>query len=337
MAIAHFPYSDRRLEKGFLGGLSEFPGGKIESEETVEACIKREILEEIALVIVFVPHYTNEVFMTITNIQWILSILPIILLMKEKPNYRYGNIYVQFAFDFMVIIFCGLTGPFLIFLTPFFAWKWFNNKNLYNFSIVSVAVIVALIQLGFIEFTSTSKLLENPSLALFLKANSAVLGQKFFGGLFLGRIRVYKINPYFLSLLYFCLIFVILRFSLIKNKFVITCLGIQLIIIIVVFYKFRATPEVLIPSGSGMRYFHIPSIMIAWSLIALLEEKEEWKRNLTKMLLILILISSLKSGFHSTKFIDYDWKRYSQLIGKEDVVIPINPKGWEFKLKGHPP
>ena len=40
---------DRRLAQGLMGGLWEFPGGKIEPQETVEECIKREILEELAI------------------------------------------------------------------------------------------------------------------------------------------------------------------------------------------------------------------------------------------------------------------------------------------------
>ena len=40
---------DRRPTNGLLGGLWEFPGGKIEPNETVQECIKREILEELAI------------------------------------------------------------------------------------------------------------------------------------------------------------------------------------------------------------------------------------------------------------------------------------------------
>ncbi len=42
---------DRRLQHGLLGGMWEFPGGKIEPGETVEECIRREILEELDIVI----------------------------------------------------------------------------------------------------------------------------------------------------------------------------------------------------------------------------------------------------------------------------------------------
>lgn len=40
---------DQRLDEGLLGGLWEFPGGKQESGETVEAAIARELREELAI------------------------------------------------------------------------------------------------------------------------------------------------------------------------------------------------------------------------------------------------------------------------------------------------
>ncbi|NES24795.1 MAG: 8-oxo-dGTP diphosphatase MutT [Symploca sp. SIO3E6] len=40
---------DRRRNQGLMAGLWEFPGGKVEPGETVTACIKREIQEELGI------------------------------------------------------------------------------------------------------------------------------------------------------------------------------------------------------------------------------------------------------------------------------------------------
>lgn len=42
---------DKRRPDGHMGGLWEFPGGKLEEGETIEACIEREIQEELAIAI----------------------------------------------------------------------------------------------------------------------------------------------------------------------------------------------------------------------------------------------------------------------------------------------
>lgn len=47
---------DRRLLGDTLGGLWEFPGGKIEPGETIEECIKREIREELGIEIAVGKH-----------------------------------------------------------------------------------------------------------------------------------------------------------------------------------------------------------------------------------------------------------------------------------------
>jgi 8-oxo-dGTP diphosphatase len=47
---------DRRLPQGTMGGLWEFPGGKIEPGETIEECIRREIAEELDIEIEVKEH-----------------------------------------------------------------------------------------------------------------------------------------------------------------------------------------------------------------------------------------------------------------------------------------
>lgn len=47
---------DKRKESGLLGGLWEFPGGKVEAQESIPECIAREIQEELGIQIAVEEH-----------------------------------------------------------------------------------------------------------------------------------------------------------------------------------------------------------------------------------------------------------------------------------------
>lgn len=74
--------------------------------------------------------------------------------------------------------------------------------------------------------------------------------------------------------------------------------------------------------------------MIAWSLILIVGETKNWKRSLAILALLCILASAITSNFQS-QFNDNNWKLYSKDIGNKDLVIPINPPGWQIQIKAH--
>ena len=53
--------SKRKLEKS-MGGLWEFPGGKIESNESEEDCLQRELKEELNMEVGDMERYVQEIY-----------------------------------------------------------------------------------------------------------------------------------------------------------------------------------------------------------------------------------------------------------------------------------
>ena len=82
--------------------------------------IQNDIKWLLALTIVMVPQFGYEVGMYNVNLQWILCILLVTNYLKEPPSEKFGNVAFQVASEVILIVLVGLTGPFMIFLTPFY-------------------------------------------------------------------------------------------------------------------------------------------------------------------------------------------------------------------------
>lgn len=278
-----------------------------------------------ALAIVLIPHYGNEIFLNITNLQWILSILLIVVLLKRNPASKYGSLTLQYLLDISIIIICGLTGPFIVFLLPLFGYKYFQVKKKYNLLIAVIVSIITLIQLSFI----TSNAASSPKINFSLETYSQIIGHKFWGSFLLGHKIAYNQNHYVLSCMYLVVIFLLFWLAYRqKNIYIFFFLSINFIFILATFYKFISNPEILTIPSNGPRYFYIPYLMLTWSLIAWQGKYAQWKN----IFLLLILISSFKNEFRSQAFIDYNWQSYSDRIDQENLAIPINPEGWSIDV-----
>jgi hypothetical protein len=288
----------------------------------------------LSLAIVLVPHFGNEVFMNVANVNWILAILLLVVLFKEEPGRRFGNVGRQVASDAVAMVCCGFSGPFIIFLTPFFVWRLFARKSRYNSCLAAAAVLIAAIQSVFLSRDASLMSGTSQTDASFVDYCS-VAGQKIFGNLFLGGILPYHLNPYLLcgSGVLVVASVVCLAMKSGKERQIFVFLAFSAMIVLATFLKFKRFPYLLLPQENGPRYFYVPYVMFTWALILCLNKQKKSENGVVCLLLGAILFSSITSGFHSQPLKNFNWDQSSRLVVKNrNAIIPINPPGWQVNV-----
>jgi hypothetical protein len=295
----------------------------------------------VALAVVLVPMYQGEVFLTITNAQWILAALLVVVLMKDTPDTTHGGAGVQTALDVLAIIVCGLTGPFIVFLAPLFAFRWFRDRTWPRTLLTLAVVAVAAIQVMFL-LNSSEAASALPSVAQILD-RTGILVYRMSSGLFVGTTMtsivrrlpptIRLVPPLAAALLYVAVILALPRLPApARSSYVNACLGVHFLMLLSVLYRLKADDEVLGLMYLGQRYFYIPMLMIAWALISLLPCAIRPIGRGAAVLLLLVLFASVTSGFRATPFVDYQWESYSRMIGAKTVDVPLNPLSWSILL-----
>jgi len=268
-----------------------------------------------------------EVFSNITNVQWVVSVLLLLLVFQERPTNT-----AQLVRDICIVFLAGLTGPILALVFPFVVARAFfptvSRRMLFvafaavGVSLLQIAIVVSSERVGINVYSS------------FLETLPRVL-MDFTPSLLMGVLIPRFIPMISMGVGLLVIIAVILTILKAKDRVlmpVVVCflISISLWIVSVTvsqpgFAKFGAFAE-------GGRYYYLPYVLIAWGLIYISVYAPGSGKFLGRYLLIAIVVSSA-SKFAWFWPYDYSWAKqvaeYRQ--GKRDTFI--FPPGWVLSVR----
>lgn len=288
-----------------------------------------------ALAAVLVPHPGGEVFACLANVQWILALLLLLLVLQKSAATR-----AQAAGDAGLTLLAGLTGPFILFALPLFAWKLWRSfrsrlrESRLDLPAFAVAAGTAALQLWALLHSPLEAPRPVPAAP---GVWARLVGHRLFGTLFLGPQVTYRLSPFLVALAGFLIVAGIL-WALRRSPEAFEKAGLSLLFAAAVaagaFAKHAGAPGLLLPWANGSRYFFIPAVVLAWCLLLVLATARGAPRLLASAALAAILASSVLTGFQSPPLQDRRWaEQVARIDGSEaEVWIPINPPGWKVHI-----
>lgn len=289
----------------------------------------------LAISVALVPH-TGEVLISFTNIQWWLALALVLLLLAEDARKP-----VEYFGDLFVLVLCGLSGPFLIFLFPLYVVRALVRRGFVSFSYAVLAGLTAAVQaLSLYQHRAAFMQTAPPDVGRLLSgfagrifatfgagyglpsfpSNSLLIG----GGVILAagvfwlalRPGEWRLQRSYLALAAACFVIPV---------------GVK-------FYHDAAT---IAAPENGDRYFFLPHVLLGWLLVVGCAQFRGRRRLLLAAVLGLSWIANIPY-FRVPPLKDYHWSHHVQPIREgRDFVVPINPSGWQIfhraKSRPRPP
>ncbi|MBC7806283.1 MAG: hypothetical protein H7145_09040 [Akkermansiaceae bacterium] len=309
-----------------------------------------------AFTLVFIPH-PYEVYLTLTNLQWIFAaVLPLFLMQSPAPT-RMGRIGEAFA-----LLFLGLTGPFLVLFSPLVAYRVWRDGVRSRASIAfGMAALLAISVQSYFIVTFAPGSPPVQTALHWLMTSGPIL----FAGLFVGKTlphlllgeniavtmqhwentvpkTVLLLLGVSASIAALTAVILVLRgvWQLPKAQ---RALGLALIFCAAALFasvmrRGLSDPQPLGPFSGGSRYAYIPYLHLTWTFL-LITQSPGMAANLGRFCLLLVGCSTLSTiGPPAPGTQDRQWAKYIRRYEQgETVDVPFPPDGlsgmsWRVRL-----
>lgn len=256
-----------------------------------------------ALVLPQLP--TGEIFMNITNIQWILAPgLAAVVMSRssEMPILRRNGLVFAAVSSF--------TGPFSVMLAPLSAIRLWKTRD----AVSIVALAGALTQFAML---------------LFLRTAAAATQQSDYAHL-AWTVMLRAFPPDMWTVLATAVLFAVACIVASGRRLRLGLIMLAALVLAGTIVNFAGQPFAFDGIGNGPRYFYVPALVGYWCAISLLFTR---KGALVGMAWLLLMCATYPRGaFRRPALIDQHWSSYAGSIGNHEVVVPINPPGWKLDI-----
>jgi len=293
-----------------------------------------------------------EVHPNITNAHWYLSLYLCMVIAANIPNGLLAK-----SHDMIVLIIAGLSGPFIVFIAPFYGLKYLAESN-YNlikaakeflmgsttyrtiFNLLFVAI--CLIQIFSIFLYASGR---SPApLGLSPEVLFNILSARIFLGSFLPHEAIHHIwQMPWLNLPATLLSCGLLSYVLIKGGWRMAIfIGFAALMIGFALAKPQITVDqaqlpLLINSHVGGRYFIVTNIVWVGCLVFIISRQRPLLKNIFYSALLCVIVVSSYYTFSVDNLQDFEYQKYVEqyhdLPEGETIEIPVNPGGgWAVTL-----
>lgn len=299
----------------------------------------------IALVFLWIPN-TKEVHLNLTNVQWHLAVASLLLILGDKPRYKYWKFI-----DGGYFLIAGLSGPFSIFLTPIAIIMNRIQKSTKSLFYAKIVTFTGALQ--FLTFITTNEggrsitVLPNAMESIFHIFSKQIVWGGLIGsaGVEWLQIRLPWAEGFITVTGLFALFLVIYAFF--KGRMEIKLfVGFGAVVFFLGLFLTQGDPETYLwealSTAYGLRYWYIPIV----SFLAVVFWSISKKNHIPIRLLSLFFICSIvlfrlysfqnKQMYTFPPFEDHNFQEkvaeFENMNTDDIQVFPLNPPGWEMAL-----